>query len=77
MTNPQTWTLLGALIALIGGMMVMVFHYMGARMETLEARIGARFDGVENRLERVETELVRVDRDIQGISNRVFRRDSD
>jgi hypothetical protein len=63
MNNPQTWTLLGALIALVGGMMVMVFHYIGARLETLEARMSARFD--------------QLDRDIQGISNHVFRRDSD
>ena len=65
MTNPQTWTLLGALIALIGGMMVMMFqmsfHYIRSQFESMEARMSARFD--------------QLDRDVQGIAEKVFRDD--
>jgi hypothetical protein len=67
-TNPQTWTLLGALIALVGGMMVMMFHlmfnYLGAKFEAL----GARFDSLDARMDRL-------DRDVQVIAERVFRDD--
>jgi hypothetical protein len=91
MTNPQTWTLLGAGIALVGGMMAMMFHmnfhYIRRQFESFEARMGARFDKVDNGLERVEdrldgvegrlhgveTELTRMDRDIQGIAEKAVR----
>lgn len=47
-------------------MMAMVFHHMGARFETFETRIGARFDAIEAKIERIG-------RHVQGIAARVFR----
>lgn len=48
----------------------MMFRYMSGRFETLEARMGARFDRMENRLDTI-------DRDVQRIANRAFRDERD
>jgi hypothetical protein len=73
MGNAQGWTLIGIVATFATlSMTMVVFSFqslrseMTARFERLEGVFGARFDGVDRRLDGL-------DRDVQALSDRVFR----
>lgn len=61
-------------MGLVGAMVIMLYHlvfrYMAGQFEALGARMGARFDRMESRLDAI-------DRDVEGIAKRVFRDERD
>lgn len=74
-TDAQGWTLLalvGVLLSVIGGLIVNQFHllhsYLDARFTGVEGSIDVRFQSVNQRLDTL-------DRDVQALTDALFRRD--
>lgn len=83
MTEPQTWTMIGAFIALMFGMLTVVSTLFvrvlraeigGLRSEMVArfASVDARFDAVDSRFEAVNTRIDGLDRDVQALVKRTF-----
>lgn len=83
MTEPQTWTMIGAFIALMFGMLTVVSTVFirvlraeigGLRSEMVArfASVDARFDAVDSRFEAVNTRIDGLDRDVQALVKRTF-----
>jgi hypothetical protein len=72
MTEPQVWVLIGvfaaAFFALIGIVTTNFHRTMEARFEAMTARMDAKFDVMNMKLENM-------DRDIQALSRHVFGSD--
>lgn len=83
MTDAQGWTLLalvGALLSVIGGLIVNQFHllrgFLDARFDAVDARFDAvdtRFEAVSSRFTAVDQRLESIDRDVQALARAVFR----
>lgn len=83
MTEPQTWTMIGAFIALMFGMLTVVSTLFirvlraeigGLRSEMVArfASVDARFDAVDSRFEAVNARIDGLDRDVQALVKRTF-----
>ena len=82
-TEPQTWTMVGAFIALMFGMLTVVSTlFVGvvrSEIGGLRAEMVARFDAVDAkfasvdaRFDAVNTRIDGLDRDVQAIVKRTF-----
>jgi hypothetical protein len=70
MTDPQAWTLIGVFsAAMLGGLTLVT--------TMLSRVIRAEISGVHTRLDAFEKRFDHLDRDVQAISERMWRRDRD
>ncbi|MFD4421214.1 hypothetical protein ACFWN7_06895 [Agromyces sp. NPDC058484] len=69
MTEAQTWTMIGAFIALMFGMLTIVstlfIHVLRTEVRRLETKFDARFDVVGTRIDGL-------DRDVQALVKHTF-----
>lgn len=69
LTEPQTWTMIGAFTALMFGMMTMVSTLF---VRVLRAEIGGLRSEMNARFEVVGTRIDGLDRDVQALVKRTF-----
>jgi hypothetical protein len=76
LTEPQTWTMIGAFTALMFGMMTVVStlftRVLRAEIGGLRAEMSSRFDTVDARFETVGVRIDGLDRDVQALVKRNF-----
>lgn len=83
LTEPQTWTIIGAFIALMFGMLTVVstlfIRVVRAEIGGLRNEMAARFDAVDTRfamvntrIDAVNTRIDGLDRDVQALVKRTF-----
>lgn len=88
LTEAQTWTMIGAFIALMFGMMTIMSTHItrvmraeigGLRAEMISRfeTVDARFVAVEARFDAVSTRIDGLDRDVQALVKRDFGLDSE
>ena len=91
MSGGQGWTLLGlvgVLLSVVCGLMVgqmqMLRSYLDARFDGLEGRFDARFEAVDRRFDTIDERFTalnhrfdHLDRDVQAVTDEVFRRGRD
>lgn len=70
MTDPQAWTLIGVFSAAMLGGLTLVTTMLSRVIRAEIGGLHARIDGLEKRFDHV-------DRDVQMLSERLWRRDRD
>lgn len=89
MNDPQIWTLIGVFTAaMLGGLTLVVTllsRVFDARFSAMDAKFDARFDAMDAKFDakvdtleaRINTRFDHVDRDVQALTARVWRTDTD
>lgn len=76
LTEPQTWTMIGAFIALMFGMMTIVstlfVRVLRAEIGGMRAEMEARFGIVDAKVDALGTRIDGLDRDVQALVKRTF-----
>lgn len=70
MSDAQTWTLIGTVVALSASLVSVVIAFMTSRFNEFQRQfdeLGRRFGTVEGRLDGVEGRLDGLDRDVQTL----------
>jgi hypothetical protein len=78
-TEPQIWTALGILAAALAGMITLTIRTITVQVQALGTGLGARIDSVEKtmtaRFDAVNSKIDGLDRDVQALSVKVFGSD--
>ena len=78
MTTAQGWTLLSILALFASLIVTLVLAQIRSLRGYIDVRFDAvatRFDAVSTRFDAVDARFDDLDRDVQAVANRVFRRD--
>ncbi len=88
MDDPQVWTLIGVFAAvMLGGMTLMTTQLsrviraevdrvegtLSAKIDRVEGTLSARTDGLHARLDRIETKVDDLDRELTNLATRFWR----
>lgn len=88
MNDPQVWTLIGVFAAvMLGGMTLMTTQLsrviraevdrvegtLSAKIDRVEGTLSARTDGLHARLDRIETKVDDLDRELTNLATRFWR----
>lgn len=91
LTEPQVWTIIGVFAATLLGTMTLLTKSIGGQMTSLRNEITSEITSLRNemmtgfdalraemnaRFETVNVRLDNLDRDVQALSERVFRNDT-
>ncbi|KKX97522.1 hypothetical protein [Microbacterium sp. Ag1] len=75
--DPQVWTLIGVFAAvMLGGMTLMttqLSRVIRAEVDRVEGTLSARTDGLHARLDRIETKVDDLDRELTNLATRFWR----
>lgn len=77
MTEAQTWTMIGAFIALMFGMLTIVSTLFIQVLRSEVRRLETRFDAVDARFDGVNSRIDGLDRDVQALVKHTFGLDRD
>ncbi|MGM7669069.1 hypothetical protein [Microbacterium sp. A93] len=76
LNDAQIWTMIGAFIALMFGMLTVVstlfIRVVRTEIGGLRAEMNARFDAVNTRLDAMNGRMDGLDRDVQALVKRTF-----
>ncbi len=79
MTEPQVWVLVGVFATAIFGMLtwqtISFNRALRTSIDGLRDVMDVRFGAIEGRLERLETKVDGLDRDVQALTRHVFGTD--
>ncbi|MFD8768888.1 hypothetical protein [Microbacterium oxydans] len=88
LNDPQVWTLIGVFAAvMLGGMTLMTTQLsrviraevdrvegtLSAKIDRVEGTLSARTDGLHARLDRIETKVDDLDRELTNLATRFWR----
>ena len=88
LNDPQVWTLIGVFAAvMLGGMTLMTTQLsrviraevdrvegtLSAKVDRVEGTLSARTDGLHARLDRIETKVDDLDRELTNLATRFWR----